>query len=108
MPMERFWQLSLLEITDFMDSKVRSMKREQKQKLTDLHFLTQDIGQYTALALHGSDNVRIMELWDFFPQLFAEEKEESKRVQASQMAVYQAQMLDYALRHNHKRKGGDG
>lgn len=106
--MERFWQLSLLEITDFMDSKVRSMKREQKQKLTDLHFLAQDIGQYTALALHGSDNVRIMELWDFFPQLFAEEKEESKRVQASQMAVYQAQMLDYALRHNHKRKGGDG
>jgi hypothetical protein len=49
-----------------------------------------------------------MELWDFFPQLFAEEKEEYKQVQARQVAVYQAQMLDFALRHNHKRKGGDG
>ena len=37
-----------------------------------------------------------------------EEKEEYKQVQAGQMAVYQAQMLDYALRHNHRMKGGDG
>ena len=101
MPMERFWQLSLLEITDFM-------KREQKQKLKEIHFLAQDIGQYTSLAVHGSANIQVMELWDFFPQLFAEEKEEYKQVQARQVAVYQAQMLDFALRHNHKRKGGDG
>lgn len=108
MPMERFWQLTLLEITDFMESEVRRMKREQKQKLKDIHFLAQDIGQYTSLAVHGSDNVQAMELWDFFPQLFSEEKEEYKQAQAKQMAVYQAQMLDYALRYNRKRKGGDG
>ena len=108
MPIERFWQLSLLEITDFMESEVRHMKLEQKQKLKEIHFLAQDIGQYTSLAVHGSANIQVMELWDFFPQLFAEEKEEYKQVQARQVAVYQAQMLDFALRHNHKRKGGDG
>lgn len=65
MPIERFWQLSLLEITDFMESEVRRMKREQKQKLKEIHFLAQDIGQYTSLAVHGSENVQVMELWDF-------------------------------------------
>lgn len=108
MSMERFWKLSLMEITDFMESEARRIKQEQKRKLMNIHFLAQDIGQYTALAVHGSDDVKIMELWDFFPELFADEKKEAMRVQEGQLAVYRAQMLDFALRHNHKRKGGDG
>lgn len=101
---ERFWNLSILEVTDIIESVQRQEKSRIKQKLMNSHFLAQDIGQYTAVAVQGSDNVKIMELWDYFPELFLEEKKEWQERQA---AVYKAQMIDFAYRHNHARAGGE-
>lgn len=73
----------------------------------NLHFLARDIGQYTALAIHGDKDVKTMDLWDYFPELFAEEKAEiEEERQKQQAAIYKAQMIDFAYRHNHARKGG--
>jgi len=105
---ERFWDLSILEITDIMESSHRTERKKEKQTLMNLHFLARDIGQFTALAIHGDKDIKIMDLWDYFPELFSEEnteiKEESQKQQA---AVYKAQMIDFALRHNHARTGGE-
>ena len=57
--------------------------------------------------IQGSDKVEIMELWDFFPDLFGREHEETeKKIQEKQLAEYKARFNDFAIRHNHARAGG--
>lgn len=105
---ERFWELSIPDIVDAMECSQRLEKRKIKQDLLNLHFLARDIGQFTAVAIQGGDNVKIMELWDYFPELFSKEKEEIEKEQQKQQAeIYKAQMIDFALRHNHARTGGE-
>lgn len=101
--------MSILEVCDYIDSYERRRRQRQKQELAFKHFLAKDIAQYIGIAINGSDGKEPLELWDFFPKLFQEEKteaEEEKKKQ--QLAVYKAQMLDYAYRHNSARekKGG--
>lgn len=91
-----------------MESNRRQEERKIKHELMNLHFLARDIGQFTAVAIQGGDNVKIMELWDYFPELFSKEKEEIEKEQQKQQAeIYKAQMIDFALRHNHARTGGE-
>lgn len=78
-----------------------------KQRLIEKHFLAKDIAQYVSLILNGSDEVQIVELWDYFPELFGEEGPEvEKKRQENELAVYKAKMIDFAYRHNHARTGG--
>lgn len=78
-----------------------------KQRLAEKHFLAKDIAQYVSLAINGSKDTKIMELWDYFPELFSnEEPEIEKKRQEQELAVYKAQMIDFAYRHNHARSGG--
>lgn len=80
-----------------------------KQELSHKHFLAKDIAQYVNRMLNGSnDGEEPMELWDYFPELFQEEKVWSEKViQNQKLAVYKAQMQDFVYRHNHHRIGGD-
>lgn len=104
---ERFWELSIPDIIDIMECSRRQEERKVKRELMNLHFLARDIGQFTAVAIQGSDKVEIMELWDFFPDLFGREHEETeKKIQEKQLAEYKARFNDFAIRHNHARAGG--
>lgn len=105
---ERFWELSIPDIIDIMECSRRQEERKVKRELMNLHFLARDIGQFTAVAIQGSDKVEIMELWDFFPDLFGREHEETeKKIQEKQLAEYKARFNDFAIRHNHARAGGE-
>lgn len=104
---ERFWDLSLAEVTDLIESFQRCEESRIKHELRMKHFLARDIGQYTALAVQGSDNVHLLELWDYFPELFGDEKDAAEReIQERRLAVYKAQMEDFVHRHNRKNGGG--
>lgn len=100
--------MSIPEIVDTMESYVRKEEKRIKERLSQIHFLSKDAAQQTALALFGKEGDKAPELWDYFPELFQKEKEaaEQKRVE-KEMAVYKARMLDFAYRHNHARMGGD-
>lgn len=78
-----------------------------KRRLIEKHFLAQDIAQYVSLVVNGSNDNKALELWDYFPELFEEEGAivEKKR-QEQELAVYKAQMIDFANRHNRARAGG--
>lgn len=90
-----------------MESYERKERRQMKQRLIEKHFLAKDIAQYISLILNGSDEVQIVELWDYFPDLFAQERPEAeKKKQERELAVYKAKMIDFAHRHNHARSGG--
>ena len=103
-----FWEMSLDEILDSRDSFSRNYERRVKDKLSNLHFLARDTAQQISAMLAGSEDVSAPELWDYFPDLFGKEKifaDQKKREQ--EMAVYKAQMQDFAYRHNHIRNGGE-
>ena len=104
---DQFWNLTIQENTDLIDSFERRKLAETKQNLLSKHFLAKDIGQFIALSIHGKDEIEIMEIWDFFPELFGDMKEEAEqRKQKQQMELYKAQMLDYVYRHNNRNGGG--
>lgn len=104
---ERFWNLSIGEIRDLLESFERRERRELKMRLQEKHFLAQDISQYVSLVINGSRNTEIKELWDYFPELFGEERPAAEsREKEQKMAVYKAQMVDFANRHNYARSGG--
>lgn len=89
-----------------MESHARKQKAEYKRDLMLKHFLAKDISQYISLILGGS-KVKILELWDYFPELFEQEREAVEEEQKRrQMEVYKAQMIDFANRHNHRNGGG--
>lgn len=105
---DQFWDMSFLEVGDVIESHIRMDTERRKQELAQAHFLAKDIGQYVSLVLNGSDNVTIMELWDYFPELFAEEKAVVEKEQAErQLAVYVEQMKDFAYQHNNLKGGGE-
>jgi len=103
---ERFWELSIEEVRDILESAERKERGHLKQRLIEKHFLAKDIAQYVSLILNGS-KVGIMELWDYFPELFGEEGSDiEKKRQEQEAAAYKVQMIDFAYRHNHARSGG--
>lgn len=78
-----------------------------KLRLIEKHFLAQDIAQYVSLVVNGSNENKVLELWDYFPELFEDESAiTEKKRQEQELAVYKAQMIDFAHRHNHARAGG--
>lgn len=100
-----FWESSLLEIYDLMDSYNRRMKNEIKEleekiksEISLNAVLARQIGEYIA-SLFNKDS-QITPLNKFFPSLF-EEDEEVKNVD---MALYKARMEEFAFRHNQRFK----
>ncbi|MEY8356792.1 hypothetical protein AALB39_26060 [Lachnospiraceae bacterium 54-53] len=104
---ERFWEFSPAEIQDILESHERKERRQMKQRLIEKHFLAKDIAQYVSCVINGSKDTKIMELWDYFPELFEGEGTDiEKKRQEQEQAAYKAQMIDFAYRHNHARSGG--
>lgn len=104
---ERFWELSLGEIQDILESYERKKRQHMKERLAEKHFLAKDIAQYVSLIIYGPKDTKIMELWDYFPELFGDEKPAAEdKIQEQELAVYKAQMIDFAHRYNHARTGG--
>lgn len=101
--------MSLAELTDHLESYERRERDRVKQELSHKHFLAQDIAQYVNRMLNGSkDGSELMELWDFYPELFREEKSWADQIIRNQkLEVYRAQMQDFVYRHNHQRTGGE-
>ncbi len=98
-----FWDSSLLEICDLMDSYNRRKKNEIKEleekikaEISLNAVLARQIGEYVA-SLFNKDS-QITPLNKFFPSLF---EEEEKNVD---MALYKAKMEEFAFRHNQRFK----
>lgn len=75
---ETFWNLTIPEIEDVMESHYREMKQKEKVKIERLFVLAEAIG--TRVAFIFSDNKddaknSVLQPWDIYPQLFSEEKE---------------------------------
>lgn len=78
-----FWNSSVLEITDLMESFERTERRKQKQRAIDNYYLADQIVAGFNLVMNGNENGENTPhmLWDYYPGLFEEEKKLSKQLQ---------------------------
>lgn len=105
-----FWDSSILEIYDLIESYNRRQKLKQEEKEAELKanivlnsVLARQIGEYVACLF--SEEARITQINELFPTLFKDE-EDKKKIEYD-MALYKAKMEAFAFRHNSnfKRKG---
>lgn len=111
-----FWELSLAEVYDLIESYRRKQEQETekiKQQLkVDATFnavLARQIGEYVASLF--SKDARLTPLEQLYPNLFADELKEVEESSAieQELDYYKAKMDDFAFWHNArlKKKGGD-
>ena len=111
-----FWELSLAEVYELIESYQRKQKLEAekvKQQLkVDAVFnatLARQIGEYIALLF--SKEVQITSLHQLYPTLFEDESQNDSHIMTTdqELAYYKAKMDDFAFWHNArlKKKGGD-
>ena len=111
-----FWELSLAEVYDLIESYRRKQEQEtekNKQQLkVDAVFnatLARQIGEYVALLF--SKEARLTSIEQLYPNLFTEEQKEDEgfsKASEQELDYYKAKMDDFAFWHNArlKKKGG--
>lgn len=90
-----------------IESHRRREEYHRKANIDDNFKLAQLIGHKVGRIIFGKDwNVPEPLPWDFYPELFEQEKESYERMQNApqDMELYKAQMVDFALSHNNKRE----
>lgn len=100
-----FWECSLLEIYDLMESYNRRKKNETKEleeqvkvQISLNSVLARQIAEYVGSILDKKN--QITPLNKLFPTLFELDEEEEN----NDMALYKAKMEEFAFRHNQKLK----
>lgn len=100
-----FWDSSLLEIFDLMDSYNRRKKNEMKVLEEKLKaeislntVLARQIGEYVASLFNKE--AELTPLNKLFPTLFEPDEEEIN----NDMDLYKAKMEEFAFRHNERLK----
>ena len=109
---ELFWSLTIAEIYDYIQSEKRKRERKQAEREVDIKDLIQILWNQNIQLLNmysagqKDSDVQIKELHEYYPELFeAPVIEEGKMT--SEMELYKAQFIDFALNHNARHKGGE-
>lgn len=72
-PAEKYWELSINEIIDTMDSLQRQRKRKEKQKIMDNFILAEILTANFSALISGKGDIK--RPWEYYPELFKEEQE---------------------------------
>lgn len=109
-----FWESSLGDIKELIESKRRREKAEYERQTEELkaravmnRVLARQVAEYIALSMSGNENVKPTALHEYFPELFKENEADRKQETENQMMLYKAKMEEYAFWHNLRRKGAD-
>ena len=98
-----FWDLTVLEIREMIESYNRVKIQERKEKIIDSYRLSQMISNPVSLLL--SKDAKVFEFWEYSPELFVEEQQAvEKERQRQALLLHKERMRDFAERHNRKRK----
>ncbi len=98
-----FWDLTVLEIREMIESYNRVTIQKQKEKIVESYRLSQMIANNVSLLL--SKDAKPLEVWDYAPELFQEEREQVERArQEQEMRMHKERMRAFAESHNGKMK----
>lgn len=98
-----FWDLTVLEIREMIESYNRVNIQKQKEKIIESYRLSQMIANNVSMLL--SKDAKPLEVWDYAPELFQEEREQVERArQEQEMRMHKERMRAFAESHNRKMK----
>lgn len=98
-----FWDLTILEIKDMIESHNRVTIQKQKEKIVESYRLSQMIANNVSLLL--SKEAKPLDVWDYAPDLFQEERDlVEKARQEQEMRMHKERMRAFAESHNRKMK----
>ena len=105
-----FYDISLQEIYELIESKQRINEREQEK---ELHNLKTQLIFNSVLARQIAENVacifskeaKVTDIYDLMPQLFEEEKKQAEKQKVQeQWKLHKARFMAFSEEHNQKRK----
>lgn len=98
-----FWDLTVLEIREMIESYNRVRIQKQKDKIIESYRLSQMIANNVSLLL--SKDAKPLEVWDYAPELFQEERDQVEKARlAQELKLHQERMRMFAESHNRKFK----
>lgn len=98
-----FWDLTVLEIREMIESYNRVKIQERKEKIVENYKLSQMIVNHISLLL--SKEAKVAEFWEYAPELFEEERKAiEQQKQNHALLLHKERMREFAERHNRKRK----
>ena len=98
-----FWDLTVLEIRDLIESYNRVRIQKQKDKIIESYRLSQMIANNVSLLF--SNDAKPLEVWDYAPELFQEERDQVEKARLTQeLKLHQERMRMFAESHNRKFK----
>ena len=81
-PVTKYWDLTLLEIKDILDSFERTRKREKKEKIEELFILAEVTANRVLNGLNGNNSISdYIQPHHYYPDLFEDMEEEIKKKQ---------------------------
>ncbi len=98
-----FWEYTMAEILDLINSFNRVYLQKKKDKTLENYRLSQMIANHVSLLL--SNEVKLLDVWEYAPELFEKEKkqiEEQRKIQEA--LLHKEQMRAFAERFNRMRK----
>ncbi len=104
---ELFWNSSLNEITDMLESYARKEKRRRKEKVLD-DFIIAEVTAVNLAALFSSDKkAETPKPWDYYQELFVEEKKAYEKEKAyRELEEYKEERRAYVAEVNRRRQQG--
>lgn len=98
-----FWDLTILEIRDMIESHNRVTIQKQKEKIVESYRLSQMIANNVSLLL--SKEAKPLDVWDYAPELFEKEREQVEQARlAQELRLHKERMRMFAESHNRKLK----
>lgn len=98
-----FWDLTVLEIRDMIESYNRITIQKQKEKIIESYRLSQMITNNVSMLL--SKDAKPLEVWNYAPELFEKEREQVEQARLDQeLRLHKERMRMFAESHNRKLK----
>lgn len=98
-----FWDLTVLEIRDMIESYNRVMIQKQKEKIIESYRLSQMIANNVSMLI--SKDAKPLEVWDYAPELFEKERGQVEQARLDQeLKLHKERMRMFAESHNRKMK----
>ena len=105
-----FWESSVLEIGDYIESYRRKERMKQKQIAIHNHNLADQLlrGISIIFSEEKASESDIKQIWDYYPDLFEDEKKEYYiQKEQDEFESFKARRLRFANSYNKKFKGDD-
>lgn len=104
---EAFWNYSLNEIIDILESISREEKRRRKEKIIDAFIIAEVTAMNLAALFSSDEKIKFPKPWDYYDKIFDEEKEVFKQQELErQLEEYKEKRRAYVAEVNRRRQQG--